>query len=92
MANGERLQSLGLCRDVTLNLRNSQFLVDFYLTELEGCDVVLGAQWLRTLALIVWNFNSTEIGFTVGKNEVRLVGLGQTEDKQVGSRTVNKAL
>ena len=43
VANGEKIHSPGLCRKVTLNLQNSQFLVDFYLIELEGCDVVLGA-------------------------------------------------
>ena len=34
VANGERLRNLGLCREVTLNLQNSQFLVDFYIIEL----------------------------------------------------------
>ena len=81
VANGERLQSSRLCREVTLNLQNSQFLVDFYLIELEGCDAILEAQWLRTLGPIVWNFDTVEIGFTVGKNEVQLTGLGQTEAK-----------
>ena len=37
VANGERLRSLGLCREVSLSLHNPQFLVDFYLIELEGC-------------------------------------------------------
>ena len=92
VVNEERLRSLGLCGDVILNLRNPQFLVDFYLIKVEGCDVVLGSQWLRMLRPIVWNFNSMEMGFTVGKNEVQLVGLRQTEAKQVGSRTVNRAL
>ena len=92
MANREKIRSSRVCREVTLNLQNSQFLVDFYLTELEGCDVVLRAQWLRTLGSIVWNFESMEMGFTIGNNEVRLVGLGQTTTKQVGSRTVHRAL
>ena len=48
--------------------------------------------WLRTLGPLVWNFNSMEISFTVGKNEVRLVGLGQVEAKQVRTQTVNRAL
>ena len=77
VANREKIHSPGLCREVTLNLQNSQFLVDFYLIELESCDAVLGAQWLRTLGPVVWNFESMEIGFTIEENEVRLIGLGQ---------------
>ena len=57
MANGEKLWSPGLCQEVTFNLQNSQFLVDFYLIKLEGCDAILGAQWLSTLGPIVWNFD-----------------------------------
>lgn len=47
---------------------------------------------LRTLGLIVWNFDSMEMSFTVGKNKVRLVGFGQAKAKQVGTQTINKAL
>ena len=60
--------------------------------DLEGCDAVLSSQWLRTLGPIVWNFGSMKMSSTVGKSEVRLVGLGHTETKQVGSRVVNKIL
>ena len=81
VANSERIRSTGMCREVTLNLQNSQFLVDFYLIELEGCDAVLGAQWLRTLGPILWNFESMEMGFKVGNSEVRLSRLGQSEAK-----------
>ena len=66
-------------------MQNFEFLVDFYVIELEGCDAVLGAQYLRTLGPIVWNFDNMEMGFTLGKKDVRLVGIGHSEAKQVGS-------
>ena len=53
---------------------------------------VLGAQWLRTLGSIVWNFDIMEMDFTMGKEEIRLVGIGQSEPRLVGTQTVNKAL
>ena len=43
VANGKKLRSPGVCRGVALSMQNSQFLVDFYLIELEGCDAVLEA-------------------------------------------------
>ena len=90
--NGKRLRSPGLYCEVTLSLHNSQFLVDFYLIELEGYDAVLGAQWLRTLGPIVWNFDTMEMGFTAGNEEIWLVGIGQSEPRLVCTWTVNKAL
>ena len=92
VANGEKLRSPRVCRGVTLNVQNSQFLVDFYLIELEGYDVVLGAQWLKTLGPIIWNFETMEMGFSVGKKEIHLVGIGHSEVKLVSSQMVNKAV
>ena len=40
----------------------------------------------------MWNFESMEMGFTIGETEVRLIGLGQIEAKQVGSWSVSKTL
>ena len=77
---------------VTLNLQNSQFFIDFYRIELEGCDAVLGAQWLRTLGPIVWKFGNMEMGFNFGGKEIKLIGLRQREAKQIGSRSVSRTL
>ena len=70
---------------VTINMQSSQFLVDFYLIELERYDVVLGAQWLKTLGPITWNFETMEMGFSVGKKKIRLVGIGHSNLRPVGS-------
>ena len=64
----------------------------FYLIELEGCDAILGAQWLKTLGPITWNFETIEMGFSVGKKEIRLVGIGHLELRLVGLRMVHKTL
>ena len=53
---------------------------------------MLGAQWLRTLGPILWNFESMEMGFKVGDKEVWLIGLGHSEVKHIGSIGVHKAL
>ena len=56
VASGERLTSLGKCKQTQLSLQGNSIFVDFYLLPLEGCDVVLGAQWLSTLGPIEWDF------------------------------------
>lgn len=40
--------------------------VDLYPLPLEGCDAVLGAQWLRTLGPIVWDFSKLHMKFQIG--------------------------
>ncbi|EXB28516.1 hypothetical protein L484_006138 [Morus notabilis] len=92
VANGEKIRSPGLCREVTLHLQESQFLVDLYLIELEGCDAVLGAQWLRTLGPIIWDFDRMEMTFSVNQKETRLVGMGRAPTTSIGAKAMNKAL
>ena len=46
VSNGERLLSPGRCNGVKLPLQGIPIEVDFFLLPLEGCDVVLGVQWL----------------------------------------------
>lgn len=49
VANGERLLSLGCCNGVQLMLQGTPIEVDFFLLLLEGCNAILGVQWLGTL-------------------------------------------
>nr|CAD1835788.1 unnamed protein product [Ananas comosus var. bracteatus] len=53
VANGEKLCSSGRCKDVCILLNGLSIVVDLYLLPSEGCDVVLGAQWLYTLGPII---------------------------------------
>jgi hypothetical protein len=63
VANGEKLSSKGKCSEVQVWLQNIRFTVEFYLFNLSGYDAVLGAQWLRTLGLILWNFSKLYMSF-----------------------------
>lgn len=49
VANGERLTSTGLCKQVLLSIQEVSIRTDLCLLKLEGCEMVLGAHWLRTL-------------------------------------------
>ena len=40
----------------------------------------------------MWNFDTMEMGFTVGKKDVRLVRIGHSVVTPVGLRGFNKAL
>lgn len=57
VANGSKLQCSGLCPKVPITLQGKLFLIPFYLIPIEGVDVVLGMEWLRTLGPLMANFS-----------------------------------
>ncbi|XP_035551066.1 uncharacterized protein LOC109020622 [Juglans regia] len=60
VANGQLVQGLGHCSKAKIKV--------------QGCDVVLGVDWLETLGTIAWNFHELSMKFLyLGKN-VELLG------------------
>lgn len=53
VANGDRLTSAGVCRDMEVRIAQEVFHLDYYAIALSEFDVVLGVQWLRTLGPIL---------------------------------------
>ncbi|CAB4265105.1 unnamed protein product [Prunus armeniaca] len=53
-----------------------------------GCDAVLGAQWLRTLGPIVWDFSKLQMTFNVGGQDVELKGVPPPTKKIESERDV----
>ncbi|KAJ4953446.1 hypothetical protein NE237_030278 [Protea cynaroides] len=92
IASGEKLNSIGLCRQVTLYLLNSPFQVDFVLLSLDGCDAVLGAQWLQTLGPIIWNVRNMEMKFRRGMKTFTLQGIKTPEAQLAQGKTLYRTL
>lgn len=83
VANGETLTSVGLCKGVCMLIQGVPIIVDLYLLPLKGCDAVLGAQWLRTLGPIVWDFSKLQMAFNVGGQDVVLKGVPPSTTKKL---------
>lgn len=49
VANGEKVKSKGLCRQIPLRFNQHCFLVDLHILPLNELDVVLGENWLQAL-------------------------------------------
>ena len=49
--------------------------IDFFRLPLRGCDLMLGVQWLKTLGLITWDFNTLSMKFRLEGRKVTLKGL-----------------
>jgi hypothetical protein len=63
VANGERKQSYCACKGTMLSIQGETFQVDCYTLPLEGFDVILGIQWLKSLGPIVWDFTTLSMAF-----------------------------
>lgn len=57
VANGDKLLCEGCCSSVQLCIQVIEFVLDFYILAIEGCDAVLGTQWLRSLGPVWWDFD-----------------------------------
>lgn len=63
VASGEELTSSGKCVQIQIIIQGVSVYVDLYILPLEGYDVVLGTQWLRTLGPIMWDFSKLLMAF-----------------------------
>lgn len=70
--NGSKFSSSGICSQVPITLQNHTFTIPFHLIPIEGADVILGMEWLRTLGLLLADFSIPKLSFTYQNNEITL--------------------
>jgi hypothetical protein len=46
-----------------MDIGSEHFNTNFYVLPLDGFDVVLGVQWLRTLGPVLWDFDDLKMTF-----------------------------
>ena len=63
VANGDRVSSRGLAKDVAICIGEEFFTTDCYTIPLECYDMVLGVSFLRTLGPILWDFDDLCMAF-----------------------------
>jgi len=72
VGNGAFIQCQGICPTVDISLQTSTFSIPFYLLHIEGADVILGIEWLRTLGPIKVDFSIPSIAFTHYNQQITL--------------------
>lgn len=53
-------------------MQEEKFEVDLKLLQLEGCDVVLGVDWMKGVSPISFDFNRMEVSFEKGGRRMTL--------------------
>lgn len=57
-----------------MNIQGNEFVVDLYVLEIKGCEVVLGVQWLIELGTIKSNYQDLTMEFNFQNRTVKLQG------------------
>jgi hypothetical protein len=76
VANSARLQSTGVYAATTVGIHGEEFSIDCYMLALDGFDVVLGVQWLKTLGPITWEFKALSMAFQYQGRTILWHGIG----------------
>lgn len=92
IANGGTLPCKGKCRNVRLSIGDYNMRSDMFALPLGGCDVVLGAQWLRTLGPILWDFAELWMQFSAEGHQHTLKGLQPGSLSIISSHRMEKLL
>ncbi|XP_042979958.1 uncharacterized protein LOC122310144 [Carya illinoinensis] len=75
VANGQCLNSEGICRTAQLKVQGNLLKPPLHLLELAGCDIVLGVQWLETLGPITWDFSKLLMTFMCEGKTIEFKGM-----------------
>ncbi|KAJ0083278.1 hypothetical protein Patl1_30743 [Pistacia atlantica] len=90
IASGETLASPGCYCNVTLTIQGISLIMDFHVLPLEGYDVVLRTQWLRTLGPINWDFSKMLMKFYAKGKEMVLQGCTIPTSQLVNHRQMER--
>lgn len=83
-ANGERLRRNEIAKGVVIHSQGIPIQADFYPLSLGGCDAMLGAHWLRTLGLVMWDFATLSMSFKHNGKQFHLKRAPTSSSKLVG--------
>ena len=72
VGNGAFITCQGICPAIQISIQTAIFTIPFSLLPIEGVDVVLGIEWLRTLGPIQADFSIPSIAFTYLNTHITL--------------------
>ncbi|XP_026410318.1 uncharacterized protein LOC113305512 [Papaver somniferum] len=75
VANGDSTLSQGVCHNLHWDMQGHQFSAHLRVLPLGGCDIVLGADWLRQLGDVTFNFSQLSISFLHQGSHITLQGI-----------------
>ncbi|VFQ60773.1 unnamed protein product [Cuscuta campestris] len=74
VGNGDFLWCAYACPQTAVSLQGHEFLIDLYLLEIHGTDMVLGVQWLQTLGKVSHDYAQMTMEFVWQGKPITLQG------------------
>jgi hypothetical protein len=85
IANGGSMKCDGGCENVSIQIGHYQMKSHMFSIDMGGCDIVLGAEWLRTLGPILMDFRELKMKFQQEGQRYQFQGLTTGYPKIISS-------
>jgi hypothetical protein len=92
IANGGSIKCGGCCENVHLQIGDYHLKFDMFAIDMGGCDIVLGADWLRTLGPILMDFRALTMQFNQEGHQYKFQGITVGSPEVISSHRMEKLL
>jgi len=92
IADGGTMKCEGRCENVKLQMGDYQLKTHMFAIHMGGCDIVLGAEWLRTLGPITMDFQELYMSFKQNNYTHTLRGLQAGAPSIISAHRMEKLL
>jgi len=92
IANGGSMKCGGHCENVHLQIGDYHLKSYMFSIDMGGCDIVLGADWLRTLGLILMDFKALTMQFNQEGHQYKFQGITSGSPEVISSHCMEKLL
>jgi hypothetical protein len=92
IANGGSMKCGGQCENVCLQIGDYHLKSHMFAIDMGGCDIVLGADWLRTLGPILMDFKALTMQFDQEGHQYKFQGITTGSPEVISSHRMEKLL
>jgi hypothetical protein len=92
IANGGSMKCGGRCENVRLQIGDYHLKSNMFSIDMGGCDIVQGADWLRTLGPILMDFKGLTMQFNQEGHQYKFQGITTGSPKIISSHHMEKLL
>jgi hypothetical protein len=88
--NGDSMKCGGHCENVRLQIGDYHLKSHMFAIDMGGCDIVLGADWLRTLGPILMDFKALTMQFDQEGHQYKFQGITAGSPEVISSHHMEK--
>ncbi|XP_075515833.1 uncharacterized protein LOC142550640 [Primulina tabacum] len=90
IGNGQSMTCQGHCPKVTIELDTVSFVIDLYVIQVQGAEIVLGVQWLQGLGKFAMDYSQLYMEFMYNGRLVQLRGQPLVQVEELNSHQMRR--